>query len=31
MTTLQFYMIAIPLGLLAGAPLAVASLFVWGI
>jgi hypothetical protein len=31
MTAAQFYLIAIPLGLLAGAPLAIASLFVWGI
>jgi hypothetical protein len=31
MTTAQFYLIAVPLALIVAAPLAIASLFIWGI
>lgn len=30
MTSAQFYLIAVPLALMIAAPLAIASLFVWG-
>jgi hypothetical protein len=30
MNTFQFYLIAIPSALIIAAPLAIASLFVWG-
>lgn len=30
MSLVQFYLIGVPLALIAGAPFAIASLFMWG-